>query len=141
MLEFFLRGLTNPATFLRIQPAPRLRVLTLLALEEECDRLAIRPHDADRHGAVRSKGVAFERNCAGLDLVMNLLTLLGSKKSTKLIVKTSRQDQPFLESVKYFGIDAIVLKPISEEHLVKTVRETLNGLRHGSAEMTAGSAA
>jgi hypothetical protein len=41
-------------------------VLTLLALEEECDRHAIRPHDADRHGAVRSKGVAFERNCAGL---------------------------------------------------------------------------
>jgi DNA-binding NarL/FixJ family response regulator len=74
-------------------------------------------------------------------LVINLLTILGHKKTTKLIVKTSRQDQPFLESVKYFGIDAIVLKPVSEEQLVKTLRETLNGLRNGSADMTAGTAA
>jgi DNA-binding NarL/FixJ family response regulator len=50
-------------------------------------------------------------------------------------------DTPFLESVNYCGIDAIVLKPISEEQLVKTVWETLNGLRHGSAGVMAGSAA
>jgi CheY-like chemotaxis protein len=74
-------------------------------------------------------------------LVINLLTILGNKKTTKIIVKTSRQDRPFLESVNYLGIDAIVLKPISEEQLIKTVRETLNGLRNGSAEMTAGSVA
>jgi CheY-like chemotaxis protein len=74
-------------------------------------------------------------------LVMNLLTVLGNKKTTKIIVKTSRQDRPFLESVNYLGIDAIVLKPIAEEQLIKTVQETLNGLRHGSTKMTAGSAA
>jgi CheY-like chemotaxis protein len=74
-------------------------------------------------------------------LVINLLTILGSKKTTKIIVKTSGQDKPFLESVNYCGIDAIVLKPISEEQLVKTVRETLYGLSNGSAGMTAGTAA
>jgi len=74
-------------------------------------------------------------------LVINLLTLLGAEKTTKIIVKTSGQDKPFLESVNYCGIDAIVLKPISEKQLVKTVQETLNGLRNGSADMTAGTAA
>lgn len=73
-------------------------------------------------------------------LVINLLTILGSKKTTKIIVKTSGQGKPFLESV-HCDIDAIVLKPISEEQLVKTVRETLNGLSNGSAGMTAGTAA
>jgi CheY-like chemotaxis protein len=72
-------------------------------------------------------------------LVINLLTILGGKKTTKIIVKTSGQGKPFLENVS--DIDAIVLKPISEEQLVKTVRETLNGLRNGSAGMTAGTAA
>src|SRR4030088_1328883 len=59
------------------------------------------------------------------DLVINLLTVLVGKKTTKLIVKTSRQDRPFLESVNYLGIDAIVLKPIAEDQLIKTVQETL----------------
>ena len=72
-------------------------------------------------------------------LVINLLTILGGKKTTKVIVKTSRQDRPFLESVHYFGIDAIVLKPISEVELLKTVQATLS--QKGSAGATAGSAA
>ena len=62
-------------------------------------------------------------------VVINLLTILGGKKTTKIIVKTSRQDMPFLEQVNYFGIDAIVLKPIAEEQLNKTVQETLSGKR------------
>ena len=74
-------------------------------------------------------------------LVINLLTIIGGKKTTKLIVKTSRQDRSFLESVNYLGIDAIVLKPISAEQLVKTVQETLSGKRNGSAGVTAGSTA
>jgi CheY-like chemotaxis protein len=74
-------------------------------------------------------------------LVINLLTILGGKKTTKLIVKTSRQDKPFLESVNYFGIEAVVLKPISEDELIKTVQTTLSGRRNGSAEVTAGTAA
>jgi DNA-binding NarL/FixJ family response regulator len=74
-------------------------------------------------------------------LVMNLLTILGGKKTTKLILKTSRQDKRFLESVSYFGIDAIVLKPIAEEQLIKTVQETLSGSRKGSSVVSAGSAA
>jgi CheY-like chemotaxis protein len=73
-------------------------------------------------------------------LVISLLTILGSDKTTKVIVKTSRQDQPFLESVKYFGIDAIVLKPISEEQLIRTVQKTLSGRPIGSARASAGTA-
>jgi len=75
-------------------------------------------------------------------LVISLLTILGSsQKSTKIIVKTSRHDRPFLESVDYFGIDAIVLKPISEEQLIKTVQATLSGRRKGSVGVSAGTAA
>ena len=60
-------------------------------------------------------------------LVISLLTLLGCRKVTKIIVKTSRRDKPFLEQVNYFGIDAIVLKPVSENELVGTVHSMLNG--------------
>ena len=60
-------------------------------------------------------------------LVISLLTILGCRKITKIIVKTSRQDKPFLEQVNYFGIDAIVLKPVSEEQLVGTVHSMLSG--------------
>ena len=72
-------------------------------------------------------------------LVVSLLTILEHRKNTKIIVKTSRQDKPFLEQVNYFGIDAIVLKPIAEEQLIKTVQETLSGKRN--AGVTAGTAA
>jgi DNA-binding response OmpR family regulator len=86
-------------------------------------------------------GLKFPIDLAIIDLelpsddgvVINLLTILGGKQTTKLIVKTLRQDALFLESVNYFGIDSIILKPIAEEQLVKTVRETLGGLRTGSA--------
>jgi two-component system KDP operon response regulator KdpE len=74
-------------------------------------------------------------------LVVSLLTILGSQKSIKIIVKTSRQDRPFLESVNYFGIDAIVLKPISEEQLIQTVQATLGGRQKVSAGVSAGTAA
>jgi DNA-binding NarL/FixJ family response regulator len=65
-------------------------------------------------------------------LAISLLKILGRRKTTKIIVKTSRQDQPFLEQVTYFGIDAIVLKPISEDRLIKTIQTTLSGRRNGS---------
>jgi CheY-like chemotaxis protein len=74
-------------------------------------------------------------------LVISLLTLLGRKQMTKIIVKTSRQDKPFLEQVNNFGIDAIVLKPISEEQLITTVQTALSGCRKGSTVVSAGSAA
>jgi len=60
-------------------------------------------------------------------LVISLLTILGCRKITKIIVKTSRQDKPFLEQVNYFRIDAIVLKPVSEEQLVGTALSMLSG--------------
>jgi len=60
-------------------------------------------------------------------LIISLLTVLGCRKITKIILKTSRQDKPFLEQINYFGIDAIVLKPISEEQLVGTVLSMLSG--------------
>ncbi len=66
-------------------------------------------------------------------LVISLLTILGRRKITKIIVKTSRQDKPFLEQVNYFGIDAIVLKPISAEHFITTVQATLSGCRNAGA--------
>jgi DNA-binding NarL/FixJ family response regulator len=74
-------------------------------------------------------------------VVISLLTILGQRKTTKIIVKTSRQDKPFLESVNYFGIDAIVLKPISEEQLIKTVQEALSGQPKGPTGASARTAA
>ena len=86
-------------------------------------------------------GLKFPIDLAIIDLelpsddgvVINLLTILGGQQTTKLIVKTLGQDALFLDRVNYFGIDAINLKPIAEEQLVRTVRETLGGLRTGSA--------
>jgi DNA-binding NarL/FixJ family response regulator len=63
-------------------------------------------------------------------LVINLLTIFGRRKTTKIIVKTSSQDKPFLEQVHYFGVDAIVLNPISEEQMIKTVQATLSERRN-----------
>ena len=74
-------------------------------------------------------------------LVISLLTTLARRKSTKIVVKTSCHDQPFLEQVNCLGIDAIVLKPIPEEQLIKTVLETLDGRPNGSAGAMAGTAA
>ena len=65
-------------------------------------------------------------------LIVSLLTILEHRKNTKIIVKTSRQDKPFLEQVNYFGIDAIVLKPTSADQLVGTVNAVLSGIPHGS---------
>jgi len=48
---------------------PQLRSTTLVALfalEDEGDRLALRPRDDDRHGAIGRKRVAFQSNRAGL---------------------------------------------------------------------------
>jgi hypothetical protein len=42
------------------------RAVPLSALEDEGDRLALRPFDADQHGAIRGEAVAFECNRAGL---------------------------------------------------------------------------
>src|ERR1039458_6179609 len=40
--------------------------VVLFVLEDQGDRLVLRPYDADHHGAIRGKGVAFESNRAGL---------------------------------------------------------------------------
>jgi hypothetical protein len=40
----------------------RLRAVALCALENQGDRLVLQPYDADHHGAIRGKGVAFESN-------------------------------------------------------------------------------
>ena len=74
----------------------------------------------------------------GDGVLASLLAMLGPQKTTKIIVKTSRQDKRFLESVTYFGIDAIVVKPISDEQFIKTVREALG--RNDSARTSAGTA-
>jgi DNA-binding NarL/FixJ family response regulator len=74
-------------------------------------------------------------------LAIILMTMLRGRQNTKVIVKTSRHDEPFLEQVKYFGVDAIVLKPISEEQLIETVRDTLSGSRRNSVWPSRGNAA
>jgi len=76
----------------------------------------------------------------GDGLVISLLAILGHRNTAKIIVKTSRQDEPFLEQVSYLGADAIVFKPISEDQLIKTVQATLAGCRTGSAEASVGGA-
>ena len=43
-----------------------LRAVALFALEDERDRLLLGPYDADHHGAIRGKGVAFDSNRTGL---------------------------------------------------------------------------
>jgi DNA-binding NarL/FixJ family response regulator len=73
--------------------------------------------------------------------VASLLTILGRHKNTKIIVKTSRQDTPFLESVNYFGIDAIVFKPISLEQLIRTVQKILSAGWKGAVDASERSAA
>ncbi len=74
-------------------------------------------------------------------LVISLLRILACKRTTKIILKTSREDKPFLEQVNYFGIDAIVMKPIAEAQLIKTVQETLSGNRNSSTAVSAETAA
>jgi DNA-binding NarL/FixJ family response regulator len=71
--------------------------------------------------------------------VISLLAVLGGQKTTKIIVKTSRQDEPFLEQVNCLGVDAVVLKPISEDQLIKTIQETLSGRWNRPAVASAGS--
>ena len=73
-------------------------------------------------------------------VVVSLLTILARRKITKIIVKTSRQDKPFLEKVKYLGIDALVLKPISAEQFVGAVQTALTA-RMDSPGASAGTAA
>ena len=71
-----------------------------------------------------------------------LATFARLKPATKIIVKTSRHDVPFLEQVTYLGVDATVLKPITKEQLLKTVRATLmSKYRNGSGGTLAGTAA
>lgn len=74
---------------------------------------------------------------------MNLLaTFTGRKPTTKTIVKTSRHDEPFLEQVDSLGVATAVLKPITKEQFLKTVRATLMSKdRNGSAGTLAGTAA
>jgi DNA-binding NarL/FixJ family response regulator len=74
--------------------------------------------------------------------LFSLIAVLGvHRRATKLIVKTSRRDAPFLEQVHYCDIDAIILKPISEEQLVERVRKALNVCCDGPVRTSAGSAA
>src|SRR4029453_12604101 len=44
----------------------RLHAVALLALKDEGNRFVPRPYDADQHGTIRNKGVAFESYRAGL---------------------------------------------------------------------------
>lgn len=45
---------------------PRFGAVALFALENQGDWRVLWPYDADRHSAIRGKGVAFLRNHSGL---------------------------------------------------------------------------
>jgi hypothetical protein len=49
----------------RLTDPTRLAV-ALFVLEDESDRLVLRPFDVDQHSAIRGKGIGFEGNRAGL---------------------------------------------------------------------------
>jgi DNA-binding response OmpR family regulator len=76
----------------------------------------------------------------GDGLVISLLAILAHRNTAKVIIKTSRQDEPFLEQVSYLGADAIVFKPISEDQFIKTVQARLTGCRTVLAGASAGGA-
>ena len=76
----------------------------------------------------------------GEGLIISLLAILEHRNTAKVIIKTSRQDQPFLEQVSYLGADAIVFKPISEDQFIKTVQARLTGCRTVLAGASAGGA-
>ena len=74
--------------------------------------------------------------------LFSLIAALGVyRRAIKLIVKTSRRDAPFLEQVHYCDIDAIILKPLSEEQLIEKVRKALNVRCAGPVRASARSAA
>src|SRR5664279_6385606 len=60
------KRITAFQTLARMAPRSPARTPDLFALEDESDRLVLRPHHADHHGAIRGQGVAFESNRAGL---------------------------------------------------------------------------
>jgi hypothetical protein len=56
-----------------------LRTVALFALEDQADRLLLRPDDTNDHGAIRGQAVSFSGNCAGLrgDYLQDLMIPTG----------------------------------------------------------------
>jgi DNA-binding response OmpR family regulator len=80
--------------------------------------------------------------CIDGGVFMTLLAIFASRMpTTKVIIKTSRHDTPFLEQVNSVGVNATVLKPITKEQLLKTIQATLSERRRRSAGASAGTAA
>ena len=110
-------------------------VLELLkAKSESIDYVALEAKTGDEALGVLSRLTSYiDLTIIDLDLslddgvLMRLLAIFASRTpTTKVIVKTSRHDTPFLEQVTYLGVDAYVLRPLSEEVLIETVRATLS---------------
>jgi DNA-binding response OmpR family regulator len=59
--------------------------------------------------------------------IFGLLTTPGCRRASRIIAKTSRQDESFLGQVYWLGIDAILRKPTSAEQLVGTIHAVLSG--------------
>jgi DNA-binding NarL/FixJ family response regulator len=59
--------------------------------------------------------------------IFGLLNTPGCRKASRIIAKTSRQNESLLGQVYWLGIDAILLKPTSAEELVGTVQAVLSG--------------
>src|SRR5262249_53772414 len=56
-----------------------------------------------------------------------LLTTPGCRRASKIIVKTSRQDESSLKQIDSLGADAVLVNPTSAEELVGSVQAVLNG--------------
>jgi DNA-binding NarL/FixJ family response regulator len=63
---------------------------------------------------------------------LRLLTTPGRRCASKIIVKTSRQDESFLKQICCLGADAVLLKPTSAEQMVGSVHSVLSGSPNSS---------
>ena len=67
---------------------------------------------------------------------LRLLTTPGCRRASKVIVKTSCQDESFLKQIYCLGADAVLLKPTSAEQLVGSVHAVLNGGPNSSVRVS-----
>ena len=68
--------------------------------------------------------------------IFGLLTSPGCRCASKIIVKTSRQDESFLKQIDCLGADAVLLKPTSAEQLVGSVHAVLRGGPNSSVRIS-----
>ncbi len=72
--------------------------------------------------------------------LLRLLTTPGCRRASKIIVKTSRQDESFLKQIHCLGADAVLLNPTSAEQLVGSIDAVLSGGPNSSVRLSGAAA-